>query len=48
MERAVGYLKVLSQNLTGGIEEDDDNHQSGCLNPKTPEHGAGTIQLFWI
>jgi hypothetical protein len=43
METAVGYLKVLSQNFPRGIEENDENHQSGYLNPKTPEYGAGVI-----
>jgi hypothetical protein len=48
METAVGYLKVLSQNLSGRIEENDENDQSGYLNSKTPEYGAGMIQLFFI
>jgi hypothetical protein len=48
MEAAVGYLKVLFQNFPRGIEENDENHQSGSLNPKTPEYAVGMIWLFWV
>jgi hypothetical protein len=48
MGTAVGYLKVLSENLPGGTEENDEYHQSEYFNPKTPEYEAGTIHLFWV